>query len=536
MKQLLRYRVPILVSLAVLLLLCKYLWSLWLFPDVPFGYDAGIYRYLFLVHARAWPPFVLTSLPEWAKAHPLGLFFFSSLLLKVGVPADWLIGWVWNLFPVFLALVVARIAGRSFGWRVAVGVLLAALLSVVQYDGFLQMYWKVLVALLWCALAFDAFERRSPLVILYGMFAVATHQQIGLLYGLAIASSLAVSAVMRSDERGSLFSRTLPFVLSCVFGALWYLPNAQRSIVDILPLLHRGGALALAALGACVILGIVIFLRRPTRASKVLLWSTAIVFLVAALPIASVAPGPLARLMSTGSTTPGVFLSVQDYISASFPLLILGVLGWYLLFKKRPASPWLWAAAWSVLAVVSMFFFYRRFLLPLDFFLLLPAGIALAWLAQEGDLGLRILTGVLVALQIALLIMQMAVIDPHIDATMLRDFHQLSPVVPKGATVVVLDNMAPWVAGYLPDATVSGPGIFDSLPLADWQKFLLGGDAERRGFFAHYAPGTYFLATDVFRQYYAPEVTSLLEHPCLHPESFRGLYRLDCSTPRSPSP
>lgn len=530
MNLLKKYRVVLLVSLVVLLLLLKYFWSLWVFPGVPFGYDAGIYRFLFLVHARGWPPFVLAHLPEWSKAHPLGLFFFSSLFIKGGIPVDWLIGWVWNLFSVLLALVLARVASRTYGRWVGFGVLVAALLSVAQYAGFLQMYWKVLVALLWCTLAFDAFERRSPLVILFGMLAVATHQQIGLLYGLAVVSSLIVSVIVPSaaDHR-SLLSRTWPFVLSCVLGLLWYIPNWQRSVGDILPLLQRGSTLALA-IGMLVAVALILLIVRrhpsPRRPAQI---GFVIGCLLLALPLASFAPGPLSRLVAgTASTTPGVFLSVSEYLAASLPLLVIGIVGWILLLRQRPASPWLWASAWSALAVASTFFFYYRFLLPLDFFLLLPAGYVLVRVIGQRRLIPTALVACLVVAQGALLVPRIASADPHVSAAFLQSLRALPASVAPGNKVVVLDNMAPWVVGFLPDASVSGPGIFDSLPQSDWQKFLLGSAGDRQAFFAHYKAGTYFLATEVFHRYYPVQVTSLLEHPCLHPLSVPGLYRLDC--------
>src|SRR5690242_15865719 len=76
----------------IILLTIKFLWPLFQY-HIPLGYDAGIYRYLFVRHAQGFPPFWLGPIDPWAKGHPLGLFFFSTILMRIGVPVDWLIGW-----------------------------------------------------------------------------------------------------------------------------------------------------------------------------------------------------------------------------------------------------------------------------------------------------------------------------------------------------------------------------------------------------------------------------------------------------------
>src|SRR3989338_11394615 len=91
--------------IGILLLLLKFFWSFFSF-EVPLGYDPGIYLYLFFHYAEAFPPFFFPDLPPWAREHSLGLFLFVSPLVKLGVPVDWFVGWLWNLFPVLLAVVL----------------------------------------------------------------------------------------------------------------------------------------------------------------------------------------------------------------------------------------------------------------------------------------------------------------------------------------------------------------------------------------------------------------------------------------------
>jgi len=513
----------------VILLTFKYFWSMYEFPGVPFGYDAGIYRYLFLTHARGFPPFLIAPMPEWAMGHPLGLFFFSSILLRLGLPVDHLIGWIWNLFPVILSCALALSLSKTYGKRIGCLTLLVSLVSIAQYEGFLMIYWKVFLALLWCTLAFSAYERKSRLWIVFGMFTVATHQQIGLLFGLATVSSILVSAMKQRRLKPELNNIGL-FFLTGLLGLLWYLPNYSRSIGDILPMMLRPavslGVLAILCFGVLLLISIQI---SPLPRWWLMVVCIAVGFVLLLLPFIGYAPASVIDFLTKSrSTDPGAFLSVEEYLQSSAPLLILGIFGLGLFIRRNPQSPWIWAAVWSGLAVVSMFFFYRRFILPLDFFLIPSAVLALEWLWQHRFAWLRVLASAIVAVQAVFLLQNMAVIDPHVEAQSLEDFSKLAPVIVPHSQVVVLDNMAPWVVGFLPDAEVTGPGIFNSEPLEAWQKLLFGSHEDRLTFFQDYPKGTYFYATDVFRSFYPPEVQSLLEDSCLKPAGPQGLFVSSC--------
>jgi len=392
-----------------------------------------------------------------------------------------------------------------------------------------MIYWKVFLALFWCTLAFGAYERKSRWWILYGMFVVATHQQIGLLFAFALASSIVASSIRRRAVSEHLVLGGM-LLLTCLLGLLWYLPNFERAIGSVLPFLLRPtvslGIFAILCIGTLMLFSVIL---SPMPRWWVMVVCAAVGFLLLMLPFAGYAPSSLVAFLSQSrGVTPGAFLTVEEYFRTSSPLFILGIVGLVLLIRRDVGSPWAWAAMWSLLAVVSMFFFYRRFLLPLDFFLLPSAAIALEWIWGLRHGKLRGLAVAVVALQALLLLQRMAVIDPHVRASDLKEFAALSQTVEPGSKLVVLDNMAPWVVGFLPEANVSGPGIFDSQPEEVWQKFLFGSHDDRAVFFRRYPAGTYFYATDVFRSFYPPEVQSLLDDPCLKPVGPGGLFVLTC--------
>lgn len=528
MKEMIQKRLLPAIAVVVLLLIAKYFWSLYLYPDVPFGYDAGIYRFLFIRHSGVPPPFDAATLPPWAQVHAPGLFVITNILMHLGVSADMLIGWIWNLLPIVCAVVLAAVVRRRHGDMAGYFVLVAALLSTVQYEGFLMMYQKTFVALLWCALAFSAFEAGSRLWVILGMLAIATHQQIGLVFVVAIGSSMTTSVVLHN--RPIPFRRCGEFALTVLLGALWYFPTYERSLQDHMPQLLESGTL-LAFLAAVIIVGgfsaLLVWLPQKNRR---LLWITGAavcVVLLSLLPVVLDSPDILALLTPRTDTAGGAFLSLGEYLKLSLPLLLAGVAGLALSLEKERGTPWQWAALWCAVASLGMFFFYRRFLLPLDFFLLPFAALAFAALWKHKTTG-RAVLAVLVILQGGLLLHRMSTIDPVVKPEWLQEFAALPESVPAGSTVIVMDNMAPWVVGFLPDTSVSGPGIFDSLPLSEWEKFLLGSDADRTEFFSKYKKGTFFYVTDVFRGYYPPDVQSVLAHPCLTAMSARGLYQSTC--------
>ena len=176
-----QYVIALIILLA--LLLAKFLYPLFLF-DLPLGYDPGMYRYLFVKYAEVSP-----SLPElrpWAQEYPYGLFLISSILIKLGVPVSWFLGWIWSVFAVSVLAVFAWIFAKREGKAVGVLILLAGLLSIAYFDGFAQMYWKTYLALLFLIFTFHFFEKKSLWMIPFGALTILSHNQTGLILGLTL--------------------------------------------------------------------------------------------------------------------------------------------------------------------------------------------------------------------------------------------------------------------------------------------------------------------------------------------------------------
>lgn len=453
-------------------LLLKFLWPLFHF-DLPLGYDAGIYRFLFLRYGEAFPPFTFPDLPPWAREHPPGLFFFSSLLLHLGVPVDWLIGWVWNLFPILLAVCSSVVVWRKWGMAVGMVTLLLFALAPAYYDGFAAMYWKTFAALLWMMLAFFSLERRKWLRgSVFAFLTLITHQQTGLLFALATVSWFLLSA--------------------CSF------------------LLH----------GSC----------SPRRFLIFLTGSAALLGLVA-LSYGQLFDDILGRLLPLlfqGSRAPpGSFPPPDFYLRHSWPLFLFGMLGVLYDLRRERWTLWQLTLLWSFLFIALRLLFYRRFFLQFEFFLLPFAALTLALLWQRSSsLLLRGCIIVLLLVQSVFSVQVMLQRTPVVSAEVFAAVRSLPVFVPDRALVLTLEPMTtPFLRGWLPTYRVGGPGLFDSSWSEEqWEQFLLGKLQDRRALLQS-LPGPVFLfVSPEFFSLYGADAERFLADPCFEKGNQAFLY------------
>lgn len=461
----------------------KYAWSLWAF-DLPMGYDVGFYRYLFTRHAEGFPPFMVTELEPWARGHPLGLFMFSSLLLKLGVPVDWLIGWVWNAFALMLMCVLSWISGKRYGKEIGVWTLVACLLSISSFDGFAAMYWKTLASMFWCVLAFRSMERKSWMTVVFGLLAVITHNQTGLLFGLVLVSWL-----------------TLPFI-SFSFSTA---PQSLRSIRLRDLFIVIGGCVVLFGLGLAAYLPV---------------WKEAVLV-------------HLPALLGETEAASGSFPPASFYLLNEAVVLLLAAAGFALQVRQERWTPWQLAVIWSFLFVSLHLLFYRRFFLQLEFFLLPFAGIALHFLWKKlSDVRFRI--GLVVLLFVQFLVMFQAILrhGPIIDEQTFHGVLQIEESVPADAFVLALENDSPvMLRGWYPYRKVGGPGLFDApWTKEQWERFFVGSHGERVQFLEQVQMPIYLFASPFFHNFYGPFAGEFLKDPCFARLEGTMLYKVACVT------
>jgi len=469
-----RLRRPSIAWAAVLLV---FLCAKFLLPalrfDVPLGYDAGMYRYLFLRYAEAFP-FDLPDLLPWAKEHPIGLFLFSSLLVKVGVSPDILIGWLWNTMPVVFAACLASIVFRRHGALAAIGVLLFTLLSQPLYDGFVAMYWKTLIALLFAVFAYDAFDRRSALFYPLAFLSVITHHQTGLIVALATGSWWFVTLL--AGPRDAFWRRMTVFCT--VFGVaafIVYLPQWERAV-----------------------------------------WS----------PLKSI-------FLLRGDDAPGgSFPDTLFYVRTMAVSILFGAYGFVRSMKER-WTLWHYSVFWCAIFIVFRLVFYRRFFLQLDVFLLPFAGIAFSELWQRWHApALRTLLVLVLSSQAVISLQSTLLREPAFTRRQVEEIVSLDSVLPDGAAIIALENVSgPWLLGWLPDHAVGAPGLFD-LPgwtYEQWELFLYGTNADRESLLSALHGNVYFYLSQSFLSYYGDKAEIVLRDPCLKRISDQPLLHSVCT-------
>lgn len=446
------------VAILIVLLLLKFLLPLFRF-SVPLGYDPGIYRFLFWKYAESFP--LLPELPRWAGEHPPGLFLLTAPFLRIGIPVEWFLGWIWNLMPVVLAVALALIWRRKEGSAVGILVLLTAFLSLAYYDGFVGMYWKTYAALLFSVFTFTALEKKSYSAALFAFLALIIHHQTGLLLGLTVATWWAISLKGRLRDKRVWVTGGLLAAIA-LLSLLFYLPHWTAAVRDPFTSIYN--------------------LR------------------------GDLAPG-------------GSFPDPAFYLRTSVILLAIGAWGFILSFKKEKGSLWQLAVLWTLPFILLRLVFYRRFFLQCDFFLLpfAAVGIRDLW-TRVRSVHFQIALAVLILLQAVISFRVAWERIPAIDSDNMLAIASAALEVPVGeAPVIALDNAAsPWLLGALPDREVGGPGIFD-LPgwkQEQWAEFLYGTHEERVALLSTLPQGTLFIVTPLFMDYYGEHVSAFLADPC----------------------
>jgi len=461
----------------VVLLIAKFFYSLFVF-DVPLGFDPGMYRYLFVKYAREFPPFSLPDLRPWAQEYPFGLFIITSYLIKAGIPMDWFLGWIWNLFPVILLCTYAFIVYEKEGKSAGVLLLLIGFLSIAFYDGFAQMYWKTYLSLLFLIISFRFFEKESLMMLPFAALTILSHSQTGLILGLTFAVWWLINLPL--EWRNMQFRKwTAVFAFAALLGLVWYFPYWERAF-----------------------------------------WS----------PFKSV-------ILLRGQSAPaGNFPSAFFFIKNGAVVFLLGAAGWLnsLVKDKKKISVCLWQIAPAVCAVFIVFrlVFYNRFFLQLDFFLMYFAATYLKAVWRGRDYFLRAVLIVLVCVQGYLSVKQMLRWEPRFNKEELSEIAKIPEFVEKDAHIIALENNAAvWLLGWLPDYHTGGPGLFDfpAWTYPQWERFIYGSHDERlllmRSIDVH---PLYFMTSKLFFKHYGEFAQAFLSDPCFEKVEGSSLIKVVC--------
>ena len=463
-----------LTAVFLALLLVKFLLPLFLY-DLPLGYDPGIYRYLFVKHAEGFPPFALANMDGWAYTHPLGLFMFSSVLLRLGIPVDWLVGWMWNVMAIVLIYILASVTVKHEGKAVGACVLLMGVLSAPYYDGFSAMYWKAYLALLFVVVALYLIDQKSWWAVVPGTLALITHNQTGLLFALVMGTWWLILGVKHWKDPVWRKATGAGALFLCI-AALAYLPVWQESIW-----MHVKSLLTL-------------------RGENV----------------------------PAGSFPPAMF-----YFKWNALLLLVGAYGFIrILLRDRKLTPWSLAVLWAAAFVFLKLFFYKRFFLHFDFFLLPFAayGLVNAWGLFSNKFW-RVLIIILIIIQGYLSYQVFEIRGTDIDNDTFALITSLAEAeLPEDAYIITLENKSTtWLRGWLPNYRVGGPGLFNlNWSYEQWVELIYGTHADRKAILEQLDGPAYFLLTPLFYEHYGESAESFVRDSCFQPLEYVPLLQVTC--------
>jgi len=455
--------------------MAKFLIPLFRF-DMPMGYDPGIYRYLFIQYADALSVFSMPHLAPWAGEHPPGLFVIGALFMRLGVPVDVVIGFVWNSIPIVLACVLAWVTAKRKGNTIGVAVVCMALISQAYFDGFYAMYYKAYVALIFTCFTYFFAEKFSPWFLLTALLTVAIHHQTGLI--MAIALGIWWILQLPSQWKNPLYKRyTIGIVCIVIIGFLIYLPHFER-----------------------------------------VFWS----------PLKSI-------FLLRGDNAPaGAFPPASFYITTMTLLLTVGVFGFVRSFRVEQGSLWQISVLACLLFIVFRLVFYKRFFLHFDFFLLPFAAEGLIWIWQAAKS--RFVKGGVILLFCAQCVMSfhtMILRQPQVPREYIEQVEALQFVVPEGDTIIALENVSgTWLLGWLPNHTIGAPGLFEypGWTYDEWALFIDGSASNRKRLLQGMQGDVYFFVGPFFSQFYAERAQGVLNDPCLEHVPNAQLLHSICSS------
>lgn len=473
-----KHRSPIVYAGAalVLLLLLKFNYASVVY-DVPFGYDPGIYRYLFIQYADALKSFSLPELAPWAQEYPRAFYLLVAPFMILGVPVDMFLGVLWNVVPVLLAVVLAYVTAKRSNIETGVAVLLLALISQAYFDGFYAMYMKVYVSLIFVVLTYHLANSLSYWFPVTALLAVLIHQQTGLVLTVALGCWWLLQAPARyKEKRFIMLSAAMSF--AALVGVLLYVPQWERAI-----------------------------------------WS----------PLKSI------FLLRGDNVAAGSFPEATFYLQTMLIVLVLGVAGFVASFKKERGSLWQLSVLISVIFVVFRLAFYKRFFLLLDFFLLPYAAAFLVslWQMIRKSAPLKLLLIIIMAAQCVVSIQAVLLRKPSVLETDITRILQVAAYLPDNASVIALENYSgTWLRGWVPYRTVGAPGLFDypGWTYEQWAMFIDGSRAERRALLQSLKGEVYFFLTPQFTGIYGERTKPVLTDPCLERVTDLPLLHSVCSS------
>lgn len=462
--------------------------------DIPPGYDAGIYK--FGIENFAAKGF---SADSWViGAMSPGLLYLLAPLVKMGISSEFILIWGFILFCVLLGYSIYLAAREYFGVKTAVIALLLYAVSAIQFKVFTYLYYKNVVALA---------------CLFFALYFLEKSNRVKLDHDPLLDYAMENPKIVKPAKRnywGEFWK--LDRILFIVFGTLvgvMHLPTFFIfGISYLLFLFNNRRDFWRKFLDGFLILAFSLLLYAG-------FWKEAILPLIAPVAESFVEPG----------TAPGTFISFFVYQFSTLYILPFAMLGFVHLFWQKRFNMIFFLTFVAGAIVYFQFFFFNRFIIHLDVFLILLAASAFSlMIANAKKLGLAILVLMIISSGYVTL-------RDSLDAKPLISQEDLalikmidSNVEGNAYVMVVTSEYSPWVLAYSNRRTIA-PGLFEEKKWSqiEWERFWAAkSEEETRSLMAVYPEG---------KPIYLYVGTKSFNNPCLREFLSNGsskLLRYEC--------
>jgi len=381
----------------------------------PLGYDTGLYRGFIYNFIQNLPHFDIVSI---AKNEPPLLYVLADALHYCNLSIDFFLGYFYYLCTILFALLLFYFLKKKYSSAAGLAGLFLLTISLAQFEAYWQLFYKNILAFIITLLIFYFLEKKNYWLcfILGGALGGFHHMSF-----VPLAGAIFLAGIFLKEKRKSylfLFLGICLLALACYaknFNVIThYLPFTQEKLQN------------------------------------------------------------MANLDKSDKT--GMFWNISDYLFYAIWYLPLLFFALYKKIKARKLDYLFWYFVIVFLIVASQLFFYKRFLIHLDFIAIILIAPILVDLFKYIFKKNNILIYSLFFLWALFLMIRIFIFsfttDAYISAEEFQAIKNLKNL-PLEATVISTNNIiAPWIYGYSEHKNI-WPGKFKNDPWSyrEWQTF-----------------------------------------------------------------
>ncbi len=413
-----RFNLILLIIALALILIFRILpyWS----NSIPLGYDSGIYKYS--IEQFKSQGF---SVENWIKASMSPLFLYIMFPLSYLLSSNTILIWVFIASCVLLGLSIYLTTREYFNKETAIISLLIYSVSIIQFKVFEFLYYKNILALslMLIALIFYKREKRA-LFIIFSVLTAAMHLPTFYIFFLASLVCTLVSPINNKKYNLKLLKKNI------INGLL------------------------------IIILTLILYIGFISQAI---------------LPLLS----PLATQFTQTGTSSGTFLSFFQYQFLTLAYLPFAILGFFCLARKKQFNMLFFLALITASIVYFQLFFFNRFIIHLDIFLIILASLGFSILIEnKKKLGVFILA--IMLLSAGIMTFNQAINSkPGITPEQLALIQEMRNTEQDSSVISISSEYSPYVLAYSSRVTIA-PGLFteNKWNKAQWNQFWTTKDKQ----------------------------------------------------------